>query len=334
MGKEIVRIEDLSKIYKVKRKEVIAIKNINLMIEEKDIYGIIGLSGAGKSTLIRCINYLETPTSGNVYYKGRALAGLKNKDLRKIRQEIGMIFQGFHLLEQKSVLKNVLFPLEIAKVKKDKAIKKAKDLLEIVGLSDKLEAYPHELSGGQKQRVAIARALANDPSILLCDEATSALDPSTTQSILSLLKKINEEFGITIVMITHEMNVIESICNKVAIIDQSQIQEVGDTSEILVSSKTKIAKNFLFPNKNILVESFGSKLLKLEFDKNCLEPIISEMILETKVAINIVEANIKMEGEKIIGTMIIQLPKEETKISKIKHYLDLKKIFYKEEAMK
>ena len=214
MNNTIIKIENLKKTYKLKKQTITAISDINLNIHEGDIYGIIGLSGAGKSTLIRCINFLEKPTDGQVYYKGIDLATLKNKDLLKVRQNIGMIFQNFNLLEQRTVLDNILFPLQVAKVEKEKALAKAKELLEEVGLSEKAQAYPSQLSGGQKQRVAIARALANNPSVLLCDEATSALDPHTTNQILALLKKINEKYGITIVVITHEMRVIETICNK------------------------------------------------------------------------------------------------------------------------
>ena len=199
MNKPIIKIENLKKTYKSKKSSITAIENINLTINSGDIYGIIGLSGAGKSTLIRCINFLEKPTEGTVYFEGIDLSSLKNKELLKVRQSIGMIFQNFNLLEQRTVLENILFPLEVAKVEKQEALKKANKLLVEVGLQDKANAYPSQLSGGQKQRVAIARALANNPSVLLCDEATSALDPNTTNQILALLKKINEKYGITIV---------------------------------------------------------------------------------------------------------------------------------------
>ena len=223
MSNPIIKIENLKKTYKSKNSCVNAIENINLSINSGDIYGIIGLSGAGKSTLIRCINFLEKPTEGKVYFKGIDLSSLSNKELLKVRQNIGMIFQNFNLLEQRTVLENVLFPLQVAKVDKEVALKKAKELLIEVGLEDKFNSYPSQLSGGQKQRVAIARALANNPSVLLCDEATSALDPNTTNQILALLKSINEKYNITIVVITHEMRVIETICNKEAIIDHSNI---------------------------------------------------------------------------------------------------------------
>ena len=330
MDQSIIELADLTKIYKVKKEEILAVEHINLKIEEKDIFGIIGLSGAGKSTLIRCINYLEKPTSGEVFFKGIPLSRLKEKELRKIRQDIGMIFQGFNLLDQRTVLKNILFPLEIAKVPKQEAVKRARELLQIVGLADRENAYPSELSGGQKQRVAIARALANQPSVLLCDEATSALDPNTTRSILELLKDINQKYGITIVIITHEMHVIESICNKVAIIDQSQIKEVGFVNQIFEHPQTSIAKSFILPDLEKWNSSFSNKILKINFEGNVVEPILAKMILETKVLVNILEANVKTKDSKLFGEMLLQLPEDLKQIAKIKHYLDKENIEYEE----
>ncbi|MDE6947447.1 MAG: ATP-binding cassette domain-containing protein [Anaeroplasmataceae bacterium] len=330
MDQSIIELADLTKIYKVKKEEILAVEHINLKIEEKDIFGIIGLSGAGKSTLIRCINYLEKPTSGEVFFKGIPLSRLKEKELRKIRQDIGMIFQGFNLLDQRTVLKNILFPLEIAKVPKQEAVKRARELLQLVGLADRENAYPSELSGGQKQRVAIARALANQPSVLLCDEATSALDPNTTRSILELLKDINQKYGITIVIITHEMHVIESICNKVAIIDQSQIKEVGFVNQIFEHPQTSIAKSFILPDLEKWNSSFSNKILKINFEGNVVEPILAKMILETKVLVNILEANVKTKDSKLFGEMLLQLPEDLKQIAKIKHYLDKENIEYEE----
>jgi ABC-type metal ion transport system, ATPase component len=330
MDQSIIELADLTKIYKVKKEEILAVEHINLKIEEKDIFGIIGLSGAGKSTLIRCINYLEKPTSGEVFFKGIPLSRLKGKELRKIRQDIGMIFQGFNLLDQRTVLKNILFPLEIAKVPKQEAVKRARELLQLVGLADRENAYPSELSGGQKQRVAIARALANQPSVLLCDEATSALDPNTTRSILELLKDINQKYGITIVIITHEMHVIESICNKVAIIDQSQIKEVGFVNQIFEHPQTSIAKSFILPDLEKWNSSFSNKILKINFEGNVVEPILAKMILETKVLVNILEANVKTKDSKLFGEMLLQLPEDLKQIAKIKHYLDKENIEYEE----
>jgi len=223
----VIEIKNLYKSFISKDTAVEALEDINLTINEGDIYGIIGMSGAGKSTLVRCINYLEQPTSGTVIVDGKDLSKLSDKDLRELRHKVSMIFQHFNLLMQRNVRDNVRFPLEILGIKKEEANKKVAELLEIVGLSDKADAYPVQLSGGQKQRVAIARALATEPSILLCDEATSALDPSTTDSILKLLKEINEKMNITIVMITHQMSVVEDICQKVAIIDNGHLVETG-----------------------------------------------------------------------------------------------------------
>lgn len=227
-----ISIKNLSKSFVDKNGEVVALDNINLDIEKGDIFGIIGMSGAGKSTLVRCMNYLEKPTSGTVEVAGKELGSLKKKELQKHREKIGMIFQGYNLLMQKSVVENICFPLYIQGVKKKDAKKRAIELLEIVGLSDKKKAYPSQLSGGQKQRVAIARALAANPEILLCDEATSALDPQTTASILELLGDINEKYNITIVIITHEMSVVKKICTKVAVIEDGYIKKHGEVSKI------------------------------------------------------------------------------------------------------
>ena len=332
MNNTIIKIENLKKTYKLKKETITAISDINLSIHEGDIYGIIGLSGAGKSTLIRCINFLEKPTDGKVYYKGIDLATLKNKDLLKVRQNIGMIFQNFNLLEQRTVLDNILFPLQVAKVEKEKALAKAKKLLEEVGLSEKAQAYPSQLSGGQKQRVAIARALANDPSVLLCDEATSALDPNTTNQILTLLKKINEKYGITIVVITHEMRVIETICNKVAIIDHSNIVEEGEVKEIFISPKTEIAKNLILPSLDTIEKSTGSIQLRLVFDGNHYDPVISTMILQTKVLVNIIKANVKTVDSKTYGEMILQIPNDDTSIAKVENFLTSNNVNYQKEV--
>lgn len=330
---EIIRIENLTKIYKVKKKEIVALEGIDLGIKRKDIYGIIGLSGAGKSTLIRCINFLERPTKGTIYYKGIDLSRLKNKELRKIRQNIGMIFQNFNLLEQRTVLSNVLFPLEVAHVKKQEALKRAKEVLNLVGLIDKIDAYPAQLSGGQQQRVAIARALANQPDLLLCDEATSALDPQTTESILKLLKKINETYGITIVLITHEMEVVEQICNKVAIIDESRIKETGLVSDIFVNPQTSIAKHLIYPYLKQMNSEFGNVILKLQFNGNELEPVLAKLILRTKVLVNILEANLIRKGNEIYGEMLLQLPNNLEEIEIVKNYLLQENIDFLEDKL-
>ena len=332
MSNQIIKIENLKKTFKLKKDTITAIQNINLSINEGDIYGIIGLSGAGKSTLIRCINFLEKPTSGKVYFKDIDLSSLKSKELLKVRQNIGMIFQSFNLLEQRTVLENVLFPLEITKVNKQDAIKKATDLLNEVGLSDKLNAYPSQLSGGQKQRVAIARALANNPSVLLCDEATSALDPNTTNQILALLKDINEKYGITIVVITHEMRVIETICNKVAIIDNSEIVEEGEVKDIFINPKTQIAKDLILPSLDTFDKSNGHVRLRLVFDGNVMDPVISTMNLQTKVLANIIKANVRTVDGKTYGEMMLQIPNDEASIAKVKNFLSSNEVTFQQEV--
>lgn len=325
---KIFELQNVTKIYKTRKKDILAIKNINLIIEKGDIFGIIGLSGAGKSTLIRCLNYLERPTSGNVYFNGVNLADLNKKGLRQIRQNIGMIFQSFNLLEQRNVLKNITFPLEIAHIAKEDRVKRAYELLELVGLNDKALVYPSELSGGQKQRVAIARALATNPSVLLCDEATSALDPNTTNQILKLLSDINKKLGITIVIVTHEMRVVESICNKVAIIDDSAVREVGRVKDVFINPKEEITKSLLYPELDLMYEDHGRMYMNLIFDGNALEPVVAKMILKTKALINIIDANIKTKDDKIFGEMKVVLPNDEATIAKVINYLETENIKY------
>ena len=242
----MIKIENVSKTFRGKENTVEALKGITLEIGAGDIYGIIGMSGAGKSTLVRCLNFLERPTEGTVYVEGRDLSAMSEKELRRMRTSVAMIFQHFNLLMQRTVLDNVCFPMEIAGVPKKEARERARRYLEIVELSDKEKAYPAQLSGGQKQRVAIARALAMDPKILLCDEATSALDPTTTRSILALLKEINQKYGITIVIITHSMEVVQEICTRVAIIDAGVLAESGTVEEVFASPKSKAAKRLVF----------------------------------------------------------------------------------------
>lgn len=247
----IIQLNNVSKTFQSKTGTVEAVRNIDLKIEKGDIFGIIGLSGAGKSTLVRCLNLLEKPTEGQVLIEGQDLMKLSDRELRKTRQNIGMIFQHFNLLMQRNVIDNVCFPMEIAGIKKKDARKKALEYLKTVGLEDKAKAYPAQLSGGQKQRVAIARVLASDPEILLCDEATSALDPQTTKSILNLLKKINKKYGITIVVITHSMSVIREICNQVAVLDHGNLVEVETVEELFQNPKTDIAKKLVLIGSGI-----------------------------------------------------------------------------------
>ncbi len=244
-SRPIIELRELSKEFKTSSGPVKALEDINLSISRSEIFGIIGLSGAGKSTLVRCMNLLETPDSGKVVFDGKELSSLKAREQRLARQSMGMIFQQFNLLEQRNVIRNVLFPLELAKVPKKEAYSRAERLLELVGLSEKAKAYPSQLSGGQKQRVAIARAIAAEPKLLLCDEATSALDPDTTKSILALLKRINRELGITVIIITHEMRVIEAVCDRVAVIHNSRIVESGSVREVFSDPKSDIGRRLI-----------------------------------------------------------------------------------------
>lgn len=334
MSDEIIRIEDLNKTFTGANGTVVALDGVNLSIKRGEIFGIIGLSGAGKSTLVRCINFLEKPTSGRVIFEGNDLSKLKTRELLLARQSMGMIFQSFNLLSQRNALQNICFPMEIAGVPKAEAKKRAAELLQLVGLSDRAKAYPSQMSGGQKQRIAIARALSTNPSVLLCDEATSALDPNTTRQILELLKDINEKLGITIVVITHEMKVIETICNRVAVIDESHIVEMGEVREVFLRPKSKIAKQLIFPQGDAaLVDTQGSnRSLRIVFDgTSALEPIISQMTLECHVAVNILAANTKNVEGKIYGQMVIQLPADETSVQRIMAYLNERNLFFKEE---
>ena len=330
----IIEIKNLKKVFSNQGVEFTALQDINLNIEEGEIFGIIGLSGAGKSTLVRMINYLETPTEGTVSFEGRDLSTLNNYELRRMRKEIGMIFQNFNLLEQSSVIKNVMFPLEISNVDKNTAITKARELLELVGLSEKEKEYPSKLSGGQKQRVAIARALATNPKVLLCDEATSALDPKTTNQILDLLKKINKELKVTIVIITHQMSVIESTCDRVAILDNSRIEELGEVKEVFKSPKSSIGRKLIFGATVNKEEEFVKKTtktcLRLAFDGSVTdEPIIANMILETKMPVSILYANTReLEGNRVVGQLVIELPDDKIVQGRMKEFLDKKNVTY------
>ena len=329
----VIKISNLCKDYCVNKKIFHALSDVDLEVSKGDIYGIIGLSGAGKSTLIRCVNLLEKPTSGTVEFLGEQLFDGKkiNKSINKYRQKMGMIFQNFNLLDQRNVLRNVMYPLEIAGVNKEEAKEKSLELLRLVGLEEKIHNYPSQLSGGQKQRVAIARALANDPEVLLCDEPTSALDPNTTIQILELLKEINEKLGVTVIIITHEMKIIEQICNKVSIIDQSRVVEAGYVKDIFKNPKSSIARQLIIP-----VESFkinpqeDKKYLRLVFDGTVDEPIISSLILTCKCELNILSSNVKTFEDKVYGQMIIQIPSDETISNKIVNYLTGKGILVEE----
>lgn len=324
----MIELVELSKTFQSADGPVNAIADINLKIEDGDIFGIIGLSGAGKSTLIRCINFLEKPTSGKVIFDGVDLGSLKTKELLKIRQSMSMIFQGFNLLAQRNVLKNVCYPLEIAGFKKKDAEKKALELLKIVGLEDKVKSYPSQLSGGQKQRVAIARALATDPKVLLCDEATSALDPTTTASILDLLKEINKTLGVTIIVITHEMDVIDKICNKVAVLDKSHIAEVGLTTEVFTNPRSDIAKELVLPKILKDIKNSEGTYLRLVFNGDDTgKPVVSSLASECKVGLNILFADMKEIDGKGYGQMLIGIPEGED-LPRIENWLKENNIKY------
>ena len=329
----MIVLKELCKTYSSASGDVEALKDINLTIQDGEIFGIIGLSGAGKSTLVRCINLLERPTSGSVIIDGEDITTLPRAALLKMRRKISMIFQGFNLLEQRSVLRNVTFPLEIAGVKSQEAREKALGLLKVVGLEEKAAAYPAQLSGGQKQRVAIARALASDPRYLLCDEATSALDPNTTRSILELLRQINQELGVTIIVITHEMKVIDQICDRVAVIDQSRIAEEGRVSDVFTNPKSQIARELILPQDRAALETSGGKKIRLIFDgMQSKEPVISRMTLDCQTPVNIMFADTKDFDGIVYGHMIIELPTDENQAAKIMSWLKNSPVKWKEEA--
>lgn len=333
MGLEqpIIQLRNMGKEFKTANGPVVALDDINLDIMEGEIFGIIGLSGAGKSTLVRCINFLEVPTAGEVIFEGENLAALNDRGKRKARQSMGMIFQQFNLLAQRNILKNICFPLEIAGMPKDKAKERAMELLKLVGLEDRSKAYPAQLSGGQKQRVAIARAIATNPKVLLCDEATSALDPNTTKSILALLRQINLDLGITVIVITHEMSVIESICDRVAIIDQSRIAEVGRVSDIFSGPKSKIGRQLILGDAVTNVKFDQSRKIRITFDgRSSTEPVIANMILASKVPLNIMYAATKDIGGTAVGQMIVQLPEDEADANRAINYLKSTKVPFEE----
>ncbi|QEK12993.1 methionine ABC transporter ATP-binding protein [Crassaminicella thermophila] len=319
----MIKIDNLSKVYTKGRNKVVALKDINLRIDKGDIYGIIGLSGAGKSSLIRCINRLEEPTNGDIWVNGINLVTLKNKELRKARKKIGMIFQNFNLLHSKTVFENIAFPLKLVKTPEKIIKERVSELLELVELSDKANVYPSQLSGGQKQRVGIARALANNPDVLLCDEATSALDPKTTKQILNLLKNINKEFGLTIVVITHEMEVIKEICNRVAILEGGYIIEEGHTIDIFSKPGNNVTKHFVDQEQNLPKQYLKGKILNLSFtDGSAGDPIISKLIRKFDIDVNILSGKIEYIQEKPIGKLTIQINVDCHELSNIISYFE------------
>lgn len=329
----IIELKEMSKSFKVKNGVVHALDKIDLQINRGEIFGIIGMSGAGKSTLVRCINLLERPTEGQVLFDGQDLTVLTPAQLRQARRSMGMIFQQFNLLMQRTALENVCFPLEISGVKKEEAHKRAEELLEIVGLEDRKNSYPSQLSGGQKQRVAIARALTTNPKVLLCDEATSALDPNTTRSILKLLKDINKRLGITVVIITHEMSVIEEICQRVAIIDSSKIAEIGTVEKIFTAPKSMIGKQLVYSESKpkTQFDDTNKKYCRIVFEgETSFKPILANMILECKDVVNIMYANTRNIDGQAYGQMIIQLPPDDKTAKKMIAYLETQDVKFEQ----
>ena len=310
----MIEIKHLSKTFQMKDGAVNALKNIDLTIPDGSIYGIIGMSGAGKSTLVRCINLLERPTEGSVVIDGTAMETLSPAALRERRRDITMIFQQFNLLMQRSCLKNICFPMELAGVPKEKTTARARELLELVGLPDKADAYPAQLSGGQKQRIAIARALATNPKVLLCDEATSALDPNTTHAILQLIQKINREMGITVVIITHQMSVVEDVCSHVAILDNGTVVEQGSVRDIFSNPHSDAAKRLVFPAGTPERELLpGRKMVRVAFNgtQTTDKPLVASLAIECGALVSIVAADTRVVNGQTLGSMLLALPEGE-----------------------
>ena len=334
-GVPMIELKHLGKTYETSSGSVTALRDIDLTIQDGEIFGVIGLSGAGKSTLVRCINLLERPTQGEVWIDGQELTRLPQKQLLAMRRNIGMIFQGFNLLEQRTVLSNVAFPLMLAGEKKDKAQARAAELLGLVGLSDKAKSYPSQLSGGQKQRVAIARALANDPKVLLCDEATSALDPQTTNSILRLLKQLNRQLGLTVVVITHEMAVVKEICSRVAVMEHGKVAEEGEVFSIFAAPKQPITQSFIKTTSNLQkIEELiaadspvtrlnpGELIVRLSYvQRNVSEPLISSITERFHVSVNIIFADIEIVQDAPIGGTVAIMGGEREQLTQAIQYL-------------
>lgn len=321
----MIEIKNLSKTFKTADSSLDALKNVSLTINDGDIYGIIGMSGAGKSTLVRCINMLERPTEGQILIDGVDMGSLSSKQLRDARRNITMIFQGFNLLMQRNCLKNICFPLELEGMKKEDAKKRALELLEIVGLPDKAKAYPAQLSGGQQQRIAIARALATNPKVLLCDEATSALDPNTTHSILNLIRDINKKLGITVIIITHQMSVVEETCNRVAILDNGTVVEQGEVSTVFAHPQSAAAKRLVFPDASdeIFAPASDEHRIRVVFNGAFATntPLITKMAMDKGIAANILAASTRCIGDKVYGNMLLGIPGGDNELERASKYL-------------
>ena len=322
----MIELKQVSKVFPTEDGDFEALSNIDLTINDGDIFGIVGMSGAGKSTLVRCINLLERPTSGAVYIDGENLMDTPPAQLRQQRRSISMIFQQFNLLMQRTCLKNICFPMEIAGVPKAEAKKRALEYLDIVGLPDKANAYPAQLSGGQKQRIAIARALASNPKVLLCDEATSALDPTTTRSILKLIKDINQRLGITVVVITHEMAVVEEICTHVAILDHGHMVETGTVEEVFSNPKTEAGRKLVFPEGANIDQFPVAGVVRVVFNGgSSYEPLIASLAIDCGVKVNILGADTRNVNGKAFGSMLLGLPQDKNEAVKAMNYLRAQK---------
>ena len=329
----MIELQHLTKRFTTQSGTVVALNDINLTIRDGDIYGIIGMSGAGKSTLVRCINMLERPDEGTVAVNEHRMEALTPAQLRAARREITMIFQQFNLLMQRTCLHNIMFPMELAKVPKDKAEARARELLALVGLPDKADAYPAQLSGGQKQRIAIARALATDPKVLLCDEATSALDPNTTHAILELIRKINRELGITVVVITHQMSVVEEICNRVAILDQGTVVEEGDVQEIFSHPKSAAARRLVYPAGATRTETMdGYTTVRVAFNgtQTTDKPLVASLAIECSALVSILAADTRIVNGQTLGSMLLALPNDENREKALDYIKNYPGITYEE----
>ena len=329
----MIELQHLTKRFTTQSGTVVALNDINLTIRDGDIYGIIGMSGAGKSTLVRCINMLERPDEGTVAVNEHRMEALTPAQLRAARHEITMIFQQFNLLMQRTCLRNIMFPMELAKVPKDKAEARARELLALVGLPDKADAYPAQLSGGQKQRIAIARALATDPKVLLCDEATSALDPNTTHAILELIRKINRELGITVVVITHQMSVVEEICNRVAILDQGTVVEEGDVQEIFSHPKSAAARRLVYPAGATRTETMdGYTTVRVAFNgtQTTDKPLVASLAIECGALVSILAADTRIVNGQTLGSMLLALPNDENREKALEYIKNYPGITYEE----
>ena len=322
----MIELKNLSKHFTTLDGPVDALRHINLKVNNGDIYGIIGMSGAGKSTLVRCVNMLERPTEGSVLLDGQDLGSLKGRELREMRRKVSMIFQSFNLLMQRTCLQNIMLPLKLAKVPEMEAKRKALELLELVGLPDKANSYPAQLSGGQQQRVAIARALATEPSVLLCDEATSALDPKTTHAILELIRDINRKMGITVIVITHQMSVVQEICNRVAILENGEVVEEGEVSEVFSNPRARATRNLIYPemadNESLL--SAGGQRIRIIFNgkQPSREPLIAKMAVNTGILPSIMGASTRTVGGRAFGYMLLEIPGSPEDMARAVSYLN------------